>query len=121
MKKFNPIIKTLLLATLCFAFNACYDDPPTPSSGNSGGGGNTYSVTFWSDFQGSPIAVYVNGSYDGSITKIFSSPPSCGTGGCVTVKFSTTGTFSYTATDGDYTWSGSSTVSSSCKTILLHI
>jgi hypothetical protein len=98
----------------------------TSSSTTSGTTGSTTSsttktLTFWSNFQGSPIEVTVNGVYKGQVTSVLSSAPSCGASGCVSVNFSSSGNVSYTATDGTYNWSGTTNISSTCTTLLLHI
>ncbi len=85
------------------------------SGSSSSGGSSTYTLTFWSDFHGSPINVYISGSYAGTITEIYSSAPSCGASGCVTQTYSAPTSVSYTAEDGDYTWNGTATVSGACN------
>ena len=62
-------------------------------------------VVFWSDFQGAPINVYMDGSFKGTITAISQTTPECGSSGNVTVTLSP-GTYSYYAEDGTYEWSG---------------
>lgn len=88
--------------------------------GNGGGGSGKGSVMFWSDFPGSPIAVYISGSYKGQITKYHSSAPSCGTAGAVTIELSA-GSYSFSAEDDSGTWSGTITISSgNCLRYRLH-
>ena len=41
--------------------------------------------TFWSNFDGPPIDIYVNNNYYGSISTFYSSNPGCEADGCVTV------------------------------------
>ena len=41
--------------------------------------------TFWSNFDGPPIDIFVNNSYYGSINEFYSSNPGCEADGCVTV------------------------------------
>jgi hypothetical protein len=84
-------------------------------------GGTTRTLTFWSNFNGAPISVSVNGVYKGQISSYYSTSPSCNASGCVSIPFSSTGSYSYSATDGTYTWSGSGTITSTCNTMLLHI
>ncbi|WP_276135190.1 hypothetical protein [Polluticoccus soli] len=89
------------------------------SSSSSSSGGSSYKLTFWSDFQGNPISVYVDGSYAGQITQYYSSTPSCGATGCVTKTYTSPRTVSYSAEDGTQTWNSSVTVSASCNTMCL--
>lgn len=89
-------------------------------SGGGGGGTSSTKLTFWSDFSGDPITVYVNGSYKGQITSYYTSTPSCNASGCVTVSFTGTGYISYSASDGNYTWDDSNFyVSSGCNLLNL--
>lgn len=104
--------------TLAFV-NSCdeddYDpDYPDPSP-------STYTLTVWSNFSGSPISVYINGIYRGEITRYYSSSPGCEASGCVTVYFSTSGSYTLTASDGDHNWNASGYVSNSCTTMNLHL
>ncbi|WP_276135159.1 hypothetical protein [Polluticoccus soli] len=87
------------------------------SSSSSSSGGGT--AMFWSNFQGSPISVYINGSYAGQITQYYSSSPSCGATGCVTKQYSSTTTLSYTAEDDDHSWDGTLSVTSGCNKMCL--
>lgn len=90
------------------------------STGSSSSGPTSYTVTFWSNFSGSPISVYIGGSYAGSITKYFSSStPSCGETGCVSKTYSSPTTISYTAEDDDHNWSGSVSVTAACNKMCL--
>jgi len=91
----------------------------TLSSCQSNCGSSSKKVTFWSDFQGSPISVYVNGSYSGQISSIYNSSPGCSASGCVTKTLTSSTTISYTANDGTNNWSGSKTLNNSCTTINL--
>jgi hypothetical protein len=93
----------------------------TGSTTGSTTGGTTRTLTFWSNFNGSPISVTVNSVYRGQISSYYSTSPSCNASGCVSIPFSTTGSYSYSATDGTYNWSGSGTISSTCNTMLLHL
>lgn len=117
----------LLLAAFLFIFSvsSCSkDDDYEPSgSGNNGGGGgsnnSTYTLTVWSDFNGNPISVYVNGNYKGTISKYYSNSPGCDAAGCVSVDFVTTGSYTYSASDGDHSWSGTGYITGSCNTLNL--
>lgn len=83
---------------------------------------DTY-VMFWTSNKNyGKIKVYHNGSYAGTITRAYSSAPSCGTAGCVTVRISGTGnTWRAEAEDGT-TWSSSARTyqSNTCNTIRLY-
>ena len=112
MKKF--ILKTVLLLTLCLSFTSCEeeDDDITIST--------THQVTFWSDFQGPPISITINGQGSGRVTAIGSSSPDCGKSGNFT-KTLDPGTYSYSARDGNLVWNRSFTIREGveCTTILL--
>ena len=41
--------------------------------------------TFWSNFDGPPIDIFVNNVYYGSISTFYSSNPGCDADGCVTI------------------------------------
>ena len=43
-------------------------------------------IMFWSNFDGPPIDVYIDGTIYGTITSFFNETPSCETVGCVTVS-----------------------------------
>ncbi len=43
------------------------------------------SYMFWSNFDGPPIDIYIDGRKYGSITGFYTEAPECGTSGCVTV------------------------------------
>jgi len=72
-------------------------------------------MMFWSNFDGPPIEVYVDGKYSGSITAFFTDTPACETQGCVTVT-TAPGTYVFHAeeqsgTGGSAkTWDGSITI-----------
>ena len=88
------------------------------SSGSSSSGGtSSYKLTFWSDFSGSPISIYVGGSYAGQITSYYGSAPSCGASGCVTKTYSSPQSIvAYNAEDGEHTWKGNATANVGCTT-----
>lgn len=116
MKKLLPLFVLLAL----FLTGCEKDDPPaTPVIEIDN------RVVFWSNFQGEPITVYINGSNVGTITAISSSSPGCGSSGNITRTLSP-GTYSFTASesgDNPYSWSGSFNIESdvSCLNYLLHI
>lgn len=89
------------------------------SSSGSSSGGSSYTLTFWSNFQGTPISVYIGGSYAGSITQYYSSTPSCGATGCVTKEYSGPTSVSYTAEDDDHNWDGTVSVTAGCNKMCL--
>jgi hypothetical protein len=75
---------------------------------------------FWSNFQGSPISVYIGGNYAGQITNYYSSStPSCGASGCVTKTYSGPTSLSYTAEDDTHDWSGTLSVTAGCNKMCL--
>jgi hypothetical protein len=115
MKKLSTIL--LLTVTLLLSCSK-EEDPPSPISTPTT---SYYTLTVWSNFSGAPITVYINGVYRGQITSYYTSSPSCNASGCVSMDFTTSGSFTYSANDGTHTWSGSSTVSSSCNTLNLHL
>ena len=43
------------------------------------------SYMFWSNFDGPPIEVYIEGRMYGTITTFYSESPGCGSSGCVTI------------------------------------
>lgn len=113
----------LFLAFLTLLFTACTKDDPDDSPAPSFDIENR--IVFWSDFQGEPITVRVDGVTIGTITSINSSPPGCGSSGNVTRTYAP-GTYSFTASESGsnpYTWSGSFTIESdvSCLNYLLHL
>ena len=75
-------------------------------------------LTFWTDKTGfGDIRIYYNDNYAGTITRAYSSAPSCGATGCVTVLVvGQNNTWSAEAEDGS-TWSSSkATLTSKCTT-----
>lgn len=79
-------------------------------------------VTFWTDQKGfGEIKIYYNGSYAGTITRYYSSAPTCGAAGCVSVSvYGTDNTWSAKAEDGSEWTSSKVTLTSSCTTIRLY-
>ena len=101
-----------------FLFTSCTKDTADEISG-----GTTGSIVFWSNQAGSSITVKVNGgSYSGTISKYIngSAAPGCGEAGSYTVSLSTGTTYSYTATDGSHKWSGTFSLGTGCKSLLLY-
>ncbi len=114
MKTLKTLLLPIILCSTLF-LGSCkkeVDEPDEPT---------IYTLTFWSDFQGAPISVYVNGDYEGQITKVYSTSPGCSATGCVSVTFLSKGSYSFTATDGTHDWQGSGTISATCHTMNLHI
>ncbi len=70
----------------------------------------TGDVMFWSDFNSSPIKVYINGDYKGRIYSYYGNAPDCGSSGCVNIVLNA-GTYLYSAEteDNSANWSGSIT------------
>ena len=79
-------------------------------------------VVFWtSQERQGPIKVYVNGRYEGKITKSYRSAPKCGASGCVTVTISGKNNQWYgVASDGTRWYSSSATLSRGCNAIRLY-
>lgn len=87
-----------------------------------GGGGGTGNALFWvsSDLGCGYVTVSLNG-YSDQITNYNSTSPACGTSGCAEFTLSP-GTYSYSASCGSYTWSGSITITSGgCSKMRLYI
>lgn len=85
-------------------------------------GTSTGSIIFWSNQPGSKITVTVGSAYSGSITKYTSGSvaPACGDVGSYTLSLDNSITYSYKATDGTHNWSGTFSLGSSCKSLLLY-
>lgn len=108
-------IRLFFLLLLTFAASCTKDDTYDYDPG-----GSTYTLTVWSNFYGAPISVYINNSYEGQITSYYKNGnPGCSASGCVSVEFTSTGSYSYTASDGTHSWSGTGYISSSCTTLNL--
>ena len=80
-------------------------------------------LVFWISHQSFSIDVSVSNQLIGTINKIYSSTPSCGDDGCVTIR-GTEGTYNFTAKEnkliGPASWSGQFTiVSGECRTTRL--
>ena len=80
---------------------------------------------FWSNFDGPPIDVYVDGNFYGTITTFYSETPDCESNGCVTIILPT-GTYDFYAVEQSNVgtqprdWEGPFSVkTNSCGTILL--
>lgn len=105
MKKF--ILKVVVILTLFISFSSCEesdDDPIEPSANNQ--------VVFWSNFQGPPIQVKIEGGVVGTITAVGSTSPSCDSSGNVTRSLSPR-TYSFSAKETsspNRTWSGTFTI-----------
>ena len=107
----------ITLALMVVAFmTSCVEDDPVPSTPSTG------QIVFWSDFAGSPISVSVGNLASGTIRCVLTSPPDCGENSqCLTMTFAP-GTYSYSAQDGTYTWSGSFTITGGgCRSLNLTI
>ena len=82
-------------------------------------------VMFWSNFDGPPIDVYIDGESKGTITEFFSEEPLCDAQGCVTVTLAP-GTYTFYAEEqfgpggNDRTWEYDITVRENmCGTYIL--
>lgn len=111
----------IILFFSCMVLQSCEREVPEPAplvqglttnggGGGGGGGATTGDFLFWSNFSGAPITVTLDGAYIGTITSYYSTAPSCGTSGCVTVT-KPAGTYTVTGTDGTTQWSGTATIS----------
>lgn len=56
------------------------------------------SFMFWSNFDGPPIDIYVEGQFKGTITTFYEESPACDASGCVTFDLEP-GTYSFEATE----------------------
>ncbi len=110
--KLLGLVTAILFSSILF--NACTKSADTATT-------STGTITFWSNQAGAPINVKINGgSYTGSITSYYSSgTPDCGASGCFSRDLDLNTSYSYTATDGTHNWSGSFSLSGSCKTLKL--
>lgn len=80
-------------------------------------------IVFWSDFQGPPIDVNINGTYRGTITAIGNSAPDCGSSGNVTIDVGNANSIMLYAEEQQTgrTWETSITISdASCTTFRLY-
>ena len=72
-------------------------------------------IMFWSDFDGAPIDVYVSNNFVGTIGQFFTSTPTCGANGAVTVTMAPD-TYQYHAEEENgpgstgKTWDGTVTI-----------
>ena len=80
---------------------------------------------FWSNFDGPPIDVFVDGSFNGTITTFYSETPDCESNGCVTITLPL-GSYDFYAAEQSNgnnqprDWEGTFSVkANSCGTILL--
>lgn len=80
---------------------------------------------FWSNFDGPPIDVFIDGDFYGTITTYFTEVPTCETPGCVTVELPA-GSYDFYATEQSNgtnqprDWENFFTVrANACGTILL--
>ncbi|WP_026703807.1 hypothetical protein [Flavobacterium soli] len=87
-----------------------YKSDAFPCDGGGGGSGEE-NIMFWigSDLGFGSISVTLEGQGSGSITSYYGSSPDCGASGCANFTVAP-GTYSFSASCGDYTWDGSITV-----------
>lgn len=112
-------IKLLVIVILGFSFFFSCDtlyDEETELTGK---------IMFWSNFDGPPIDVYIDGAFYGTITSFFTDAPSCESAGCVTVELPA-GSYDFYAVEQSNgvnqprDWENSFTVRANyCGTILL--
>ncbi len=89
-----------------------YKSDAFPCDGGGGGGGSGEgNIMFWigSDLGCGSISVTLQSEGSGSITSYYGSSPDCGASGCANFTVAP-GTYSFSASCGDYTWDGSITV-----------
>lgn len=73
------------------------------------------SFMFWSNFDGPPINIYIEGSFNGTITTFYEESPACDASGCVTFDMEQ-GTYTFEATEQSNNnntpreWSGTITI-----------
>ncbi len=73
------------------------------------------SYMFWSNFDGPPIDIFIEGSRAGTISTFYNETPSCGATGCVTVDLEP-GTYEFLAVEqagagiGPREWEGTFTI-----------
>jgi hypothetical protein len=78
-------------------------------------------VTFWqATGSGYGITVVEIEGVTSNITSEYSSAPDCGQAGCAVFNNLEGGTHSYTASDGDYSWSGDVFIDKGCLTLELY-
>lgn len=101
--KLNPMKKILLLSMIGFSVLSCRKT-------------KTGDVTFWqaSGSGASYTVVSLNGN-SANITSEYASSPSCGASGCAVFKGLEVGSYSYSASDGTYNWSGTIYVEEGCN------
>jgi len=81
------------------------------------------SFMFWSNFDGPPIDIYIEGSLKGTITSFYEEAPGCEASGCVTFDMEP-GTYTFEAVEQSNNnntpreWSGSITVRTNACTKL---
>lgn len=77
-------------------------------------------ATIWtSNSNVSPINVYIDNTFAGTITSSYSIVPACGSIGCVTANLKV-GTHIVSGSDGNYTWSGTINIlRDGCSTLVL--
>jgi len=78
-------------------------------------------VTFWQKTgSGFSITVVNLNGVSSNITSEYASAPACGTSGCAVFNHIATGTYSYAASDGTSTWSGTVNVTEGCTAMKLY-
>ena len=81
------------------------------------------SFMFWSNFDGPPIDIYVEGSFNGTITAFYEEAPACEASGCVTFDMEP-GTYAFEAMEQSNNnnnpreWSGTITIRANACTKL---
>ncbi len=105
----------------CLPFELTYSGSGGTTTGGTTTGGTTTGggsgqLTIYNSWQtpctsgaGNTISVYVNGSPVGGLNAFFSSPPSCGATGCITLTKSP-GSYNVTASCGGNSWNKTVTV-----------
>jgi hypothetical protein len=81
----------------------------------------TGDVTFWQETgSGYGITVVSLNGVTSNITSEYNSAPDCGEAGCAVFNSLEDGVYNYSASDGNYTWSGSVDINSGCLTLELY-
>lgn len=102
----------------CYPFRL---DFPSGTGTTTGGTNTPTQVVFWTrSTQYGTISVYLNNGYIGTITKAYSSAPSCGTSGCVTATITATNNTWYARNSAGRQWTGTYTLKPGCTTLVLN-
>jgi hypothetical protein len=101
---------TIALSILAIVYGCSDSTAPKKDSGSDGGGGGekTGQLSVWTDYS-SPITVSIDGNNAGATSASFTTAPSCGASGTVTVTL-TPGNHSIAGAGNGHDWNGSAMV-----------